>query len=352
MSPRSAQAGNSTRRASVKEVAARAGVSLGTVSNVLNRPDSVRPETRRRVEEAMEELHFVRNDSARQLRAGHSNMLAFLTLDYANPFFTDVARGMEGVAAAAGVGLFLCSSHQDARRETEYLERLQQQRVRGVCVTAVDYSNPLLRTLPEVGIPVVLVDRAADSAQQEQQEWCSVGVNDVAGGELAVAHLLEQGHQRIGFVGGALVPQVVDRLAGARAAVSAAGGDKDAILVLDTEEQSVAEGRRAGQRLLGIPKRRRPTAVFCANDMLALGMLQQLTQRGVSVPHDVAIVGYDNIDFAAAAAVPLTSVNQPRLDMGRAAAELVLAERQHPSHKHRHLQLETELVVRESSVAG
>jgi LacI family transcriptional regulator len=336
-------------RPSVKDVAARAGVSLGTVSNVLNRPETVRPATRSRVEDAMAELSFVRNDSARQLRAGQSNMLAYLTLDYANPFFTDVARGMEDVAAEAGVGLFLCSSGQDPARESEYLERLLEQRVRGVCVTAVDYANPLLRRLPQSGIPVVLVDRAPEAASRE---WCSVGVNDVDGGELAVAHLLEQGHDRIVFVGGSTVPQVVDRLAGARSALAAAGHDPDALLVLDTKALSVEEGRLAGQRLLGVPERRRPTAAFCVNDLLALGLLQQLSQRGARVPDDMAIVGYDNIDFAAAAAVPLTSVNQPRLDMGRAAAEMVLAEGGLGDHQHDHLRLDTELVVRESSAGA
>jgi len=112
----------------------------------------------------------------------------------------------------------------------------------------------------------------------------------------------------------------------------------------------VEQGRRAGARLIGLPRLRRPTAVFCANDLLALGVLQQMTQHGVRVPDDVAIVGYDDIDFAAAAAVPLTSVSQPRHQLGRTAAELVLEESDHPQgHQHRHVQFEPELVVRASS---
>jgi LacI family transcriptional regulator len=277
-------------------------------------------------------------------------MVAYLALDTTNPFFTDVATGIEQVVRDAKLGLFLCNSDQDATREDEYLERFQEQRVRGICITAVDYGNPRLRRLPLSGIPVVLVDRA-ENGPAGGHEWCSVGVNDIAGGELAITHLIEQGHQRLGFVGGPLtIPQVSDRLTGARRAMAASGADESALVVLEAEALTVTQGKRAGELLLGLPKQRRPTAVLCANDLLALGLLQQMSQRGVHVPADMAIVGYDNIEFAAAAAVPLTSVNQPRLELGRAAAELVLAESAHdPSHTHRHIQFEPALVVRSSS---
>ncbi len=334
-------------RPSVKDVAALAGVSLGTVSNVLNRPDSVRPATRQRVERAIEELGFVRNASARHLREGVSRMLAYLVLDISNPFFTDVARGLEQVARSEGLGVFLCSSDHDATREDEYLQQLVELRVRGICVTAIDYDNPRLRKVPELGVPLVLVDRMPD---RSDRDWCSVGVNDVAGGALAVTHLLELGHGTIGYVGGPIaIAQVRDRRLGAERALAAhpAAGD---LVFLETSELTVSEGRRAGERLLGLPVARRPTAVACANDLLALGLLQHLTQAGVRVPDDVSIVGYDDIDFAAAAAVPLTSVSQPRLAIGAAAARLVLAESASGTeHVHEHVQFDPELVVRAST---
>jgi LacI family transcriptional regulator len=276
-------------------------------------------------------------------------MIAYLALDFRNPFFTDVARGMEEGAEVAGAGLFLCSSYQDPAREAAYLDRFLRQRVRGICITACDYTNPTLHRLRAAGIPVVLVDRAPDSSGSG---WCSVGVNDVAGGELATTHLVEQGHGRIAFVGGGNVPQVHDRLTGARQALESAGRDPAELTVLETAELTVEDGRLAAQRLIGLPQSQRPSAAFCANDLVALGLLQQLTQRGVRVPGDVAIVGYDDIEFAAAAAVPLTSVNQPRLEMGRAAAALVLSEADGSGHQHEHRRLEVALVVRESSLSG
>lgn len=335
-------------RPSIKDVAAKAGVSVGTVSNVLNRRQMVRPQTRLRVEAAIEELGFVRNDSARQLRAGVSRTIAYVVLDAGNPFFTDVARGIDEVAREQGLTVFLCDSSEDAEREDDYLDQLLEQRVRGVCVTPVVAANPRFRTLVSRGVPVVMVDRAQSKAESH---WCSVGVDDVLGGELALMHLLERNHPRIAFVGGPeRIPQVADRLKGARRALHVAGAEADALTPIFTESLTVAEGRRAASRLLGLPRDRRPSAVFCANDLLALGVLQHLTQNGVRVPDDVAIVGYDDIDFAGAAAVPLTSVLQPRNLLGRTAAELLLEEAERDeAHQHRHVQFAPELVARQST---
>jgi LacI family transcriptional regulator len=335
--------------AGIKDVAARAKVSVGTVSNVLNRPDRVRPATRARVEAAMLDLGFVRNESARQLRAGSSRIIAYVFLDAGNPFFSDVARGAEDAGRENSLALIMCNSDGDAVREDEYLGLLLEQRVHGVLITAMDYDSPRLRSLPALGVPVVLVDRQPT----ETQDWCSVGVDDVYGGDIAVTHLLEQGHQRVGFVGGPpSIPQVAARLAGAQRALSSVGRRPSELIVLETDALTVAAGREAGQRLAGLPARQRPTAVFCANDLVALGMLQQLIQQGVSIPGDIAIVGYDDIDFASAAAVPLTSVRQPRQLLGRTATELLLVEAQRlPGHIHEQIQFTPELVVRESSIA-
>jgi LacI family transcriptional regulator len=193
---------------------------------------------------------------------------------------------------------------------------------------------------------VVLLDRRAPGRNQ-----CSVSVDDRLGGELAVAHLLDAGHRRICFVGGPLsIVQVRDRLQGAKDAVTQSALDDVELGVELTTGLNVAAGRAATQRLLSQPKRTVPTAVFCANDLLALGVLQELTREGLSVPKDMAIVGYDDIDFAASAAVPLTSVKQPRHQLGRAAAELLIEEaRDGRTHKHRQVIFDPELVVRESS---
>jgi len=197
------------------------------------------------------------------------------------------------------------------------------------------------------GVPVVLVDRGAGARA------CSVVVDDAEGGSLAVTHLREQGHERIAFVGGpGYAVHVADRLAGARRAIEASGLAADALVVIETAALSAPEGRRAGEVLAGIPRARRPTAAFCANDVLALGLLQQMTHLGVTVPGELAIVGYDDIDFAGSAAVPLSSVRQPRDLLGRTAAELLLAESAaDETREHHEVRFHPQLVVRASSAA-
>jgi len=330
---------------SIKEVAREAGVSVGTVSNVLNRPAQVAPATRQRVQDAIASLGFVRNESARQLRAGRSRTIGMVVLDVANPFFTDVARGAEDVADAHDMLVMLCNTDEDAAREDRQLAMLVQQQVLGVLITRVNRSSVSLDAFDVRGIPVVMVDSRAD-----RRTRCSVAVNDVLGGNLAVSHLLEQGHARVAFVGGPRsIPQVSDRLKGAKAAIAGAAG-KPRLDVVDTPSLTVASGREAAAHIAGLPPATRPTGVVCANDLIALGVLQGMTRRSINVPRDIAIVGYDDIDFAAAAAVPLSSVRQPRELLGRTAAELLLDEVNNPaSHAHRQVVFEPELVVRESS---
>ncbi len=280
--------------AGIKDVARQAGVSVGTVSNVINRPEAVLPDTRARVLAAIEELGYVRSESARQLRAGRSRIMALLVLDMGNPFFVDIARGAERTAREAGLGVMVCNSGQSQEEEAEYLGLFAEQRVCGVLVTPADATGGNLEAFARHRIPV-----AAST------ESCAVSVDDVRGGTLAVGHLVSAGHRSVAYVSGpGDLHQIRDRREGALAALAEAGLGPEALVEIPSDRLDVAAGRDAGARLLGLVPR--PTAVFCANDLLALGVLQSLYAAGVRVPQDVAIVGYDDIEFAAAAAVPLT----------------------------------------------
>jgi len=338
--------GGTPNNVSIKHVARHAGVSVGTVSNVLNRPEIVTEATRERVSAAIRELGFVRNEQARQLKAGASRTIAFIMLNGSNPFFTDVAAGIEDVAEERGVGVYLCDTRQDAAREARYLDMVGEQRLRGVLLTPIANEHPRIESLHHQGTPVVLVDHHDETGQR-----CSVSVDDVLGARLAISHLLEGGHKQIGFVGGPeSLFQVRDRLAGARLAVAEADDPDARLHVIATEQMSIEEGRVAAGRILGMPTESRVTAVLCTNDLLALGLLQEVMQAGVRVPQELAIVGYDDIYFASAAVVPLSSVRQPRHELGRTAAELLLEEAEFlPDHVHRQIQFEPQLVVRASS---
>ncbi|MFF3643547.1 LacI family DNA-binding transcriptional regulator [Streptomyces sp. NPDC002564] len=336
------------RMVGIKDVARHAGVSVGTVSNVINRPDTVSEETLHRVRAVIDRLGYVRSESARQLRAGRSRIMALLVLDMGNPFFVDVARGAERAARGAGLRVMVCNSGQSPAEEADYLSLFAEQRVHGVLLTPADATGENIEAFRRHGIPFVLVDRVAEGATE-----CSVSVDDVMGGALAVRHLIDAGHRSIAYVSGPPgLNQVADRREGALQALAEAGLPASALRELPTEHLDVAAGRDAGARILGLAER--PTAVFCANDLLALGVLQAMYAAGVRVPEDVAIVGYDDIEFAAAAAVPLTSVRQPAVTMGAMAAELLLEEtaaQDGDAHEHRRVVLVPELVVRRSSLA-
>jgi len=331
---------------SIREVAALAGVSVGTVSNVLNRPDIVAEPTRRRVQDAIKKLGFIRNESARHLRAGRSRTIGLVVLDVANPFFTDVARGVEDEASESGLAVILCNSDDQQAKESRYLALLEEHRVQGILITPVSDAHERLARMQRRGTPVVLVDSRSPSRGQ-----CSVSVDDVLGGDLAVSHLLEAGHEQIAFVGGPLsIRQVADRRDGAVRALERAGRPVADMHVIETPALNVSAGQRAGAAIAEITADARPTAVFCANDLLALGVLQEMTSHRIRVPEGIAIVGYDDVDFASAAAVPLSSVRQPRHQLGRAAAQLLIEEALGSgAHRHRQVVFEPDLVVRKSS---
>lgn len=323
----------------IREVARYAGVSPGTVSNVLNRPERVAAATRERVRAAIAELGFVRNGSASTLRAGQGRTVGLMVLDLANPFFADVARGVEDAVSERGYAVILCSSGATAERELRNLRMLAEQRVRGVLLTPVGDDAEALEMVRERGIATVMLDHIATWAQQ-----CSVAVDDVTGGELALAHLLDRGARDIAYVTGPLsIRQCADRRAGAHRALGGAARLRE--LTVPTMTALAGQGAAATLLREGLPE-----AIFCANDLLALGVLRALAQAGVNVPGDVLLIGYDDIDFTEAAAVPLSSVRQPTYQLGRIATELLLDECDDPGgHAHQQVMFQPELVVREST---
>lgn len=331
--------------ASVRDVAAHAGVSVGTVSNVLNHPEKVLPETVARVLDSIQSLGFIRNDAARQLRAGKSKTIGLVVMDVRNPFYTDIARGAENRAATTGLSILLGDSDQTSGREGAYLDLFEEQRVHGVLVSPVGDITPRLERLRQRGIPTVLTDRrSADGT------FSSVSVDDVAGGQLAVEHLISCGRTRIAFLACSFdIRQVADRFAGARAAVAAHPGVT--LEVIEIESLTVIAGRLAGESLIQRRPEDRPDGIFTVNDLIAVGVLQALVMVGnVKVPGEIALVGYDDIDFASAAVVPLTSIRRPGAMIGETAVQILLEEAADPSLAPRQIVFQPELVARESTV--
>ncbi len=334
-------------RLTIKHVAEHAAVSLGTVSNVLNRPELVAEPTRRRVLAAIEELGFVRNNAARQLRGIRNASIALVVLDFDNPFFTEVARGVERAAAEADHLVVLASSGTAAAREDEALRLLEEQRVAGILISPATSAPP--RRLKEIrshGVPVVLLDRHRKRADQ-----CSVAVDDTSGGQQVARHLLDLGHKRIGLVNGPRrLKPCAERREGLLDTLEARGVQVRAEHEIEMEAMTIEAGEEAMHRLLSL--RRVPTAVFCGNDLMAIGAELAALSEGVSIPHDLAIVGYDDIRFAATSLVPLTSVRNPAYELGYQAARLLIEEATSPNHEHRNVLLEPELVARASTLGA
>jgi LacI family transcriptional regulator len=326
---------------SLRDVAKAAKVSVGTVSNVLNRPDVVAPETLARVQATIKELGFVPNGFARHLRSGQSRTLGLIVPDVANPFFTEVARGVEDAASKRDYAVFLCNSDESASKEDRYINVLIQQQVRGVLITPADMKSDRLEAMRERGIAVTLLDREIKGRKQ-----CSVSVDDVHGGQIAIEYLAGLGHKNIAWVcGPESIPQVADRGAGVTKAAKVAGAKIETIRV---PLMNATKGEEAAKKILELDVM--PTAIFCANDLLALGVMRALLASKVRIPEQVSVLGYDNIEFAPSAAVPLSSIAQPSYQMGVTAADLLLNECEDgDSHEHQQIRFQPQLVERAST---
>lgn len=345
MGPGRGSTAEANGRPNSRDVARHAGVSVGTVSNVLNKPDMVSQATRDKVEEAIRELGFVRNRSARQLRMGRSQTVGLLVVDIAGPYFTAVAKGVEQRLKEAEFSLMLCSSDRSPEEERRHLAQLEEQGASGILVVPSGDDYRMVNELRSRGTAVVLLDHPSPDSHH-----CAVAVDDVKGGALAAQHLLDLGHRRIGLVNApAQVQQGTDRREGAHRATRAAGLDVDeTILEVTVPAVTANAGEEAVERLLA--DHRPPTAVMCINDLVALGVLRGLQARGLKVPDDVAVVGYDDVEFAAMLASGLTSVRRPKGELGTRAVDLLLEEIEHGGdHLHQQILFTPELVVRASS---
>ncbi|WP_369132279.1 LacI family DNA-binding transcriptional regulator [Modestobacter sp. I12A-02662] len=330
------------RSIGVRDVAALANVSLGTVSNVMNNPDRVGAEVRARVEAAMADLGFVPSRAAGQLRSRRSELVGVVVPDVGNPYWASVLRGIESVIEEHGLALVVGSTHQETRRQHRLLRGLESQGVDGLILAPITADSEDWAPFVSRRFGVVALERKGVGTSVS-----SVSLDNVEGGRLAVTHLLERGHREVAFINGPrTVPWCGERREGVVAGLREHGLDPQAALVeVEVSDLTVAEGLSAVEALLAAGDR--PTAIMCANDMLALGAVLALRARGIDVPGDMALVGYDDVEFAAALAPPLTTVRQPSFEMGVAAARLLL--RADADGAGEHLQFVPELVARRSS---
>ncbi|MBO1741559.1 LacI family DNA-binding transcriptional regulator [Leifsonia sp. TF02-11] len=329
----------------MRDVADRAGVSVATVSNYLNDAKPVASKTRARIESAMQELKFVPSIAGRMMRGGRSAAVGFISIDAPDPYFVEVARGIEDVARESGCVLISCNTGGDLTREKQYVEALATMRIVGAIVhpafTGAGESH--LDRLRDAGSSVVLL-----GADESDYDACGVSTDDVRGGFLAVEHLISLGHKRIAFVGGpGGERQMRDRFAGALGAVRAACLAELSLQRIDASGTSIAARAEVGARIAALSER--PTAVFCASDSLALAVCGTFARLGIRVPEDIAVVGYANTDQTELASIPISTIAVPQYEIGRTAAHLLMSESQ-SGHQHTRTVFQPRLIVRESTV--
>jgi LacI family transcriptional regulator/LacI family repressor for deo operon, udp, cdd, tsx, nupC, and nupG len=327
----------------LKDVAREADVSASTVSRVLNTPDKVRPETRKRVREAVDRLEYKPSRVARRLRLqdGKASLIGLVLPDIQNPFFADIARGVEDVARTNDYALLLSNSDEDPDKQRLAVDTLVTEDVDGVIVPPVSPTDPEVQRLVESDIAVVCVDRRIDDVQVD-----TILSDNRKGAYEAVSHLARLGHRRIGYIGG--IPRISTSQERRDGYVQAL---REHDLRLDPDLVRDGDSRRERGELLTnvlLDLDRPPTALFTGNNLTTLGALAALQTRGVRVPEDLALVGYDDVPWAMALHPPPTVVAQPGYEMGQRAAEILLQRLAEPDRSPTVVTLQPELVVRRS----
>jgi LacI family transcriptional regulator len=329
-------------RATIRDVAELAGVSVGSISNYLTSKKAISDRARARIESAIDELGFIPNSAVRVMRGQRNNAIGFMIPDSSNPFFSEVARGVEDVAIAAGYVVVICNTNGDDSRENHYARALSEMRVVGAIATPLSASEKNLKQLANSGASIVLL-----GSGEQPLAFSSVDVDDVEGGYLAATHLIERGHTDIVFYGGpGAGPQIHARFEGLKRAYRAASLDPELMRRVDADGNSTAARLEGARRVIEMTPR--PTAAFCANDLLAIALEAEVLRSGIRVPEDFEIVGYDDIDGAQMAPVPLTTIRQPQFEIGKAAATLLL-EHAKEEVAHQHISFSPRLIERAST---
>lgn len=331
---------------SVHHVAARAGVSLATVSNVLNHPERVRPATADRVHAAIADLGYTPDRNARALVSGSSRSIGLVVMSLRNSLFSDMVSGAQLAARAQDRTLLITSSEDDLRAQGDHLASLESSRVAGILLATMTDSRDQVELTRRHGRPVVYVNH-----EPAEVDACSVVVDNEQAGFIATEHLIAQGCRRIGFVSARLELQPVHRRrAGVLRAVAAHPGVT--LVDVDAGDIDPPGGTDAGARIARMPADERPDGVLGVTDLLAMAVVTELRAAGIRVPEDIPVSGCDHNSIAWGGAVPLTSVTMHGAEMGAAAVELLLAELTDApdTHVHRTVVIGSELVPRESTI--
>jgi len=332
--------------ATIRDVANRAGVSVATVSHVVNESRFVAAETKARVLAAISDLHYRRDGIARSLRRSQTGTIGAIISDITNPFFADLVKGIDNVVhnLPNGMTVMVCNTEEDPAKERLYLDVLMEKRVDGIIAAPAGANEDYFQGLLDQSFPLVFVDRSLRGLDVESVEVDNLGV-----AVETVRHLIDRGHRRIAVLKATLhASSIVDRVKGYEEAMAAAELPTSPDLIVECASDILA-AQQGGSKILGLAPV--PDAVFCTNNFMTLGMVRAINEGGLRCPKDIAIAGFDDFQWADAFRPRITAVAQPGFEMGQAAARLLVSRvdktRNGPAV---HTILDTSLMIRESSL--
>jgi LacI family transcriptional regulator len=332
----------STQKITIAEIAAQAGVSIPTVSRVLNGQHDVAPATRARIEQIIKESGYIRSSAAKALRKGSSGIIDLLVPNFDNQYVTEIVHGVEEALERTGLRLAFSFSQGKSLGERQWLDKIADRATDGAILVLARGQSSRLNELRRRGIPFVVVDHRGELGPDVP----SVGATNWAGGRMAVEYLLSLGHRRIALIAGPPSFRCsLDRIAGYRAALEAAGIPIDPELIRPGDFRLHSGYTQTGA-LLALPDP--PTAIFAGNDMQAMGVYKALYLRNILVPERMSVIGFDDIPFTAIVSPSLTSVRQPLFDMGRVATTMLVRLIAGEPLDSPRIELATTLITRES----
>lgn len=324
----------------IKDIAKKLNISYATVSRALRDSPEISQDTKEKVKKAAKEMNYQPNAIARGLVTKKTKTIGLILPDITNPFYPQVARGVEETANQEGYSVFLCNSNYENEKEKAYIDLLISKKVDGIILAPIGEES-LKWNHRE--IPIVIIGRKNVCPQEN-----FVVIDDKKGGYLATEHLIKNGHSKIMFIGGKeKVESNKERLEGYKLALNKNGIQLDANLIRNDHFK-----RESGHILMkkALQEGIAATAVFAGNDLLALGVLQAIYEYGLKVPQDIAVVGFDNIPTAELPEISLTTIAQPKYKMGVLATQMLLAKIKNPTHRCESIILTPELIVRKTSI--
>ncbi|WP_347551432.1 LacI family DNA-binding transcriptional regulator [Pseudalkalibacillus hwajinpoensis] len=329
------------KKVTIKEVAKKAEVSIATVSNVVNNTKFVSEKVRQRVLRVIDELDYQANTLAKSLRIQESRLIGVIVSDISNPFFSNVVKGIEEGTAKNGYNVLLCNTALSIEKEIEFLGILIGKRVEGVIISSSGTDKEYFDNINNLDIPIVFLNRSPNTPSHKV-----VMTNNIKGANIATEHLIQHGYKNIGIITGpSSLSTGKDRLTGYRRAM-----EDYHLPILDSYIQegdfSIESGYKAMKDLLSHNKD--IEACFISNNFMTLGAYKYLKEVNYSVPQDIAIIGYDDSDWADIMDPPLTTVKQPAYEQGKKAIDIMLSTIRSENHKQQIMYLEPSLVVRKS----